>query len=101
MITLSTLCITLLMSSFLLCRVSARADRDNILKTGGSEDFMRSQLVAVSQSRISDSANYKLMLQLSLDAITSSFLGVFEGGAPNPHDRHVKKLGFQLALLVV
>ena len=41
------------------------------------------------------------MLQLSLDAITSSFLGVFEGGAPNPHDRHVKKLGFQLALLVV
>ena len=55
--TLSTLCITLLMSSFLLCRVSARADRDNILKTGGSEKFMRSQMVAVSQSTISDSAN--------------------------------------------
>ena len=60
--TLSTLCITLLMSSFLLCRVSALADRDNILKTGSSEKFMRSQMVAVSQSRISDSAN-KLMSQ--------------------------------------
>merc|ERR1719209_2233217 len=35
-LTLSTLCITLLMSSFLLCRVSARADRDNILKSGYS-----------------------------------------------------------------
>ena len=101
MVTLSTLCITLLMSSFLLCRVSARADRDNIVKTGGSENFMRSQTVAVSQSRISDSANNLMSLQFSLGAITSSFLSVFEGSAPNSHNCHVKKLGFQLALLVV
>ena len=38
-LTLSTLCITLLMSSFLLCRVSALADRDNILKTDNSANF--------------------------------------------------------------
>ena len=88
------------MSSFLLCRVSALADRDNILKTGRSEKFMRSQMVAVSQSRISDSAN-KLMSQFSLGAITSSLLGVFEGGAANPNNRHVKKLRLQLALLVI
>ena len=101
MMTLSTLCITLLMSSFLLCRVSARADRDNIVETGGSENFRRSQTVALSQfSRISDLA-YNMMLQFGLSAITSSFLGVFERSAANPHHCHVKKLSFQLALLVV
>ena len=102
LVTLSTLCITLLMSSFLLCRVSARADRDNIVKIwGSSENFRRSQTVAVSQSRISDSANNLMSLQFSFSTITGSFLGVFEGSAANPHNCHVKQLGFQLALLVV
>ena len=41
------------------------------------------------------------MSQFSLGAITSSLLGVFEGGAANPNNRHVKKLRLQLALLVV
>ena len=41
------------------------------------------------------------MSQFSLGTITSSLLGVFEGGAANPNNRHVKKLGFQLALLVI
>ena len=99
-ITLSTLCITLLMSSFLLCRVSALADRDNIVEIWGSGNFRRSQTVAVSQFRISDSES-NLMLQFSLGTITSSFLCVFKGSASNPHNCHVKKLGFQLALLVI
>ena len=41
------------------------------------------------------------MSQFSLGAITSGFLGVFEGSAANPNNCHVKQLGFQLALLVV
>ena len=41
------------------------------------------------------------MSQLRLDAVTSSLLGVFEGSAADPDNRHVKELRFQFTLLVV